>query len=305
MIKKLFSLPLKTLLIIVVLLIAAGVFAYNRSSNDDEKAGQAEAAKYLNFDGRFVFSVPESYSVDEQSVPGAQLIYTGTIAAKIVDDVYNAGGIAVQAIPNLTDHSSKGFKDYVNNTYVVELKKNISPTDVDVKFGKANGDDNARITAKKDGKNLRFIYLKGGQHPAQVVSKSENSQAKKIAETIIDVEASNLKDEEEPLKQALKNVAQLVKDQKAAELYNSAAPALQAENTQQELATALKTAAPYLAGNIAISGGSHTSDGFNAAVRFTPLDPKNQQPTFGSMALKKIDGQWKLEQLTLPSPTPQ
>lgn len=299
MIKKLSSLSHKTLFIILILLVAVGIGIHVRGNDKSSKAGYPE---YLNFAGNYVFSVPKDYSVDEQSVPGAQLVYTGTISAKTVEDVYSANGMAISAVGSLTDHSSKAFKDYIKGTFTSDLKKNLSTSDVKVKFGKTNGADNAQASVSKDGKLIRFVFLKGGQHPAQVVAKSETSNVKIIESTMKDVESSNLKAEADPLRKAITNVAQLVKDQKAAELYNAAAPSLRTENSQEDLNQALKTAAQYTVGNMTISGGNYTPDQFQAAVRFTPLDSKNQQPTFGAMSFKKIDGQWKLEALSLPTP---
>ena len=300
MIKKLSSLSHKTWFIILVLLVAVGAIAYFRGS--DGKTAKAEYPQYYNFAGNYVFSVPKTYSVDEQSVPGAQLVYSGAIEAKTVEDVYNNKGIAVQGIADLTDHSGKGFKKYVNETFVPDLKKNLSTNDIKIKFGKANGGDNVSITANKDGKTIRFIYLKGGQHPAQVVAKEQSSPVKKITETITDLEKSAIKDEAAPIKQAVQNIAQLAKDQKPAELHSSAAKELRDKNSQTELTNALKTASPYTNGNITISGGSYAPNEFSAAIRFVKLDKNDQLPAFGSMSLKKIDGQWKLQALSLPTP---
>lgn len=303
MIKKLTSLSHKALLVILVLLVAVGAVVYFRGNNSDKLTDQPEYPKYVSFAGNYVFSVPKNHAVDEQSVPGAQLIYSGTIEAKTLEDVYNSSGIAAQAIDSLTDHSGGAFKDYVNKTFVDDLKKNISVSDVKIKFGKANGADNARITATKDGKVVRFVYLKGGQHPAQVVAKSETSSVKRIAETIVDVEAGGFNSEVEPIKQTIQTVAQLVKDKKTSELYNAAAPALRQNTSQEDLNRALQTASSFSEGNIVVSGGSYAPDEFTAAMRFTKLNAKpDDQPAIGSMFLRKVDGQWKVELLSLPTP---
>ena len=304
MIKKLSSLSRKTLFIVLVLLVAALAVLYSRGNTDDIIA-KAQHPEYLNFDGNYVFSVPKNYTVDEQSVPGAQLVYTGKIEAKTLEDVYNASGIAVQPITDLTDKSGKAFKKYVNDNYLPELKKNLSTDDVQVKFGKANSADNAAITVKKDGKQYRFVFLKGGQHPVAIVAKQETDALKNIELTMLDVENSDLKSEQDSIKKLIKDTAQLVKDQKAKELYDAASPELKADTTEAELTAALKSASPYTEGNIIISGVSYTPNDFSTVLRFIKLDKNDQQPAVGSLAFKKVDGQWKLELLTLPSPTPQ
>lgn len=301
MIKKLFSLSHKTLLVILILLVGAAAVVYIRGSSSD-KIAKAEHPEYLNFDGNYVFSVPKNYTVDEQSIPGAQLVYTGTITAKTVEDVYNAGGIAVQPITDITDHSGKAFKKYVNDKYLPEFKKNLTVNDVQVKFAEANGADNATVTAKKDGQQYRFIFLKGGSHPAAIVAKQETDALKNIERTLVDVEKSDLKDQQDSIRNSIKDTAQEVKDQKAKDLYATASSELKSSTTEEELFNALKTAILYTEGNIVISGVSYTPNDFSAVLRFTKLDKNDQQPAIGSLAFKKIDGQWKLQTLSLPNP---
>lgn len=272
------------------------------NGNTGIKISKAEYPQYLSFGGNYVFSVPKTYSVDEQSIPGIQLVYTSTISAKNLEDVYNAGGISVQALTELSDHSAKAFKDYVNNTYLEQFKKNDSVKDTQLKFSKENGWDVAHITATKDGKSFRFIYVKNGQHPVVVVAKQETDTFKKIEQTIIDVENSDLKSEAESIKQSAKNIAQSAKDQKAPDLYALTTQELKDKTTQSEIAKALDTAKSYTSGNITISGGNYSPGEFTTAIRFVKLDKNDQQPAFGSMILKKVDGQWKLQALSLPSP---
>ncbi len=303
MIKKLFSLSHKTLLIFLVLLAAVGVLAYARSN--DNKDNKSDYPVYLSFDGYYVFSVPKNYTVDEQSVPGAQLVYSGTITAKTLEDVYNADGIAIQPITDLTDQSGKAFKKYVNDQYLPEFKKNLATDDVQIKFDKANGADNASITAKKDGKQFRFIFLKGGQHPVAIVAKQEADALKDIERTLLDVEKSALKDQQDSIKKLIKDTAQLIKDKKASELYSAGSEELKSSTTEAELAAALKTATPYTEGSIIISGVSYTPDSFSTVLRLIKLDKNDQQPAVGALTFKKVDGQWKLELLTLPDPTRQ
>lgn len=270
--------------------------------NSDDKIAKAQHPEYLNFDGNYVLSVPKSYTVDEQSVLGAQLVYTGKIEAKTLEDVYNASGIAVQPITDITDHSGKAFKKYVNDKYLPELKKNLAVSDTQVKFGKTNGVDNATITVKKDGQQYRFIFLKGGQHPAAVVAKQEVDAIKSIEKTLLDVEKSDLKTEQDSIKKSIKDTAQLVKDQKVKDLYATAASEFKSSTTEEKLTTAFKTATPYTEGNIVISGVSYAPNEFSGVLRFTKLDKKDQQPAIGALSFKKVDGQWKLQALSLPTP---
>ncbi len=300
MIRKLTSLSRKTALILLVIIVAvaAGLFISGRNKGIQVTAGHPE---YLNFGGKFVFTIPKSLNVDEQSVPGAELVYSTPLTAKTVDDVYNQNGIALQAISDLTNHSTKAFKDYVNKTFVPDVKKNLSTNDVKVRFGKANGSDNASITVKKSGQQVRFIFLKGGQHPVSVVAKNESDSFKTIEGTITDVEGSDLKSDSDSVKQAIQTNLQLAKAQKAQDLYTAAAPELRSNNTVGDLTNALKNASSFLNQNILVSGGSYNPNQFSAALRFTPIGNDSAQPSYGAVALKKISGQWKLTSLTLPT----
>lgn len=300
MIRKLTSLSHKTLLVLLVILIAIGAGIY-LNGHREKTVSVKGLPEYINFGSNYVFSVPKSFSVDSQSVLGAELVYSTPMTAKTVEDVYSQNGIAIQPL-NVTDHSSKAFKDYVSGTFVPDLKKNLSTNDVKVKFGNTNGSDNAKVTVKKDSKQVRFIYIKAGQHPASVIAKSETDSFRVIEQTISDVEKTDLKNETDGLKQSIQNNIQLAKDQKAQDLYSVATSELRSQTTQAQLATALNTAAPYLNQNISISGGSYTQGSFSAALRFTPPNQDNPQPAYGSISLKKTDGQWKLQALSLPTP---
>ncbi len=300
MIKKLTFVSRKSLLLVLVIVIAVSAGFYV-SAHRTKPVATNGLAEYLNFGNSYVYKVPKNHSVDAQSVLGAELVYSTPLTAKTVEDVYSQNGIATQAI-NLSDHSSKAFKDYVSGTYLSDLKKNLSTNDVKVKFGKVNGSANAQITIKKDGQQIRFIYLKGGQHPVYVLAKSETDAFKAIEQTITDVENSDLKNESGGIKQAIQTNLQLAKAQKSQDIYSAATPELRSQTSQDKLTSALKTASSYLDQNISVSGGSYSAGEFSAALRFTPAGQDNPQPAFGAITLKKSDGQWKLQALSLPTP---
>lgn len=298
MIRKMARLSHKILLFILFILIAvAGVIFFK---DDKSKTVSSEYPIYVSFVGNYVFNSPKDYVVDERSVPGAQLIYTGTVIAKTVEDVYKANGITVQPVRDLTDTSADGFKEYVNNKFSQELQKSASADEVKASFAKANGIDNARVTATKSGEVVRFVYLKGGQHPAQIVAKNESEAVKKIEDTIVDVEPSSFNNESEPIKQSLKNAAQLIKDKKSVELYGVSAPSLRQSTTQESMASILEAAAPFSAGNITILGGNYRPGEFIAILSFSPSE-QGKQLAYGTLAIKKFEDRWKVEVLTLPT----
>jgi hypothetical protein len=304
MIKKLIT-SHKIIFAILILVVASGIVFATRgkdSKNNGQSSQSSVTPVYLSFEGNYTFDVPKSHIVDEQSVPGAQLVYAGQINAKTLEDVYTAGGISLHPLSDLTDHSGKAFKDYVNDHYVPELKKNLSSNDVQVNFDKQNGQDVVRIDLKKEGKAFRHIYLKGGEHPAGVIAKQDSSTFRGIEQTLRDVEKSDIKNEVTSIKQAVQSAAQLIKAQKAHDFYVNAAPELRTKNSEAELTSAMKTAKPYSDGNITVSGVSYIPNEFSAAIRFTKLDKNDQQPGYGEMNFKKLDGQWKVQTVSLPTP---
>ena len=149
--------PRKLLALVLVLLIAAGVGVY--INRDDKTVLKPEHPEYLSFSGNYVFTVPKNYKVDEQSVPGIQLVYSGTISGKTLDEAYGNNAISLQPISDLTHPSSKEFKAYVNNTFLPDIKKNLSTDDVKLKFAKTAGWDSARAVVASNGKPFPIIFF--------------------------------------------------------------------------------------------------------------------------------------------------
>src|SRR5882672_2551007 len=119
---------LKAFIVVLILLIVAGTGLYIHE-HPKKTIPKPEYPEYLSFAGNYDFSVPKTYNVDEQSVPGSQLVFTGQLSAKTLEDVYNQNGISVAGISDLTDHSDKAFKNYVNTNFLPNLKKDASTSD--------------------------------------------------------------------------------------------------------------------------------------------------------------------------------
>lgn len=294
--KRAFKKPWFLFFILIVLIVSGGI--YWHSANSVRKLDHPE---YLSFVGKYVFSVPKNYVVDEQSIQGIQLVYSGTIANKTIDQVYADNNISLQPVTFLKDKKGNSFKKYINETLVPEQKLKLS-SDVAATFTKAEGWDVAKITVKKDGKPLRFIYIKNGLHPVSIVSKEETDPFKKIEQSVTDVEKTDLSSDGEALKQAAQNVAQQIRDKKAHDLYISAASELKAINTEDQITKLLAAEEVYSQGLITINGGSYSSGEFGTVIYFVPLNT-DFKPASGALYFKKIDNQWKLKAMQLPVPT--
>ncbi len=274
---------------LLILLLGGGWLVFGRSG-----VKKMDYPEYLTFSGNYVFSVPKDYAVDEQAIVGMQLVSKGVVTGKTIDQAYEAGNITLQPITLLKDHKSGTFKDYVNNTFVPGAKKVLSP-DLSTTFTKVDGWDAAKITIKKDGQPLRFIYLKNGLHPVAVISKQESDPFKKVEQSVTDVEKTDLKQEIEPLKKAVQNTAQLLKDKNAAELYKQAAPDFRSKSTQDDVTKLLAAEAVYSQGSEVINGGSYDKNEFGGVINFTPLS-KDFKPAQGALYYLKI------KSLQLPNP---
>src|SRR3989344_5989614 len=283
------------LLLLLVVLIAGGWLLFGRT--DIKKIDHPE---YLSFQGEYVFSVPKDMAVDAHAIQGIQIVHTGSLAGKTIDEVYADNNISLQPVTFLKDKKGDTFKKYINETLVPEQKQKLSP-DVTATFEKSNGGDVAKVTVKKDGQPLRFIYIKNSLHPVSIVSKEETEAFKKIEQSVTDVERTDLKNEAEKLKQAAQTTAQQIKDKKAKELYASAAPQLKTKNSEAQITDLLAAEEVYSQGMIIINGGSYSSGEFGVVIYFIPLN-KDFKPASGALYFKKVDRQWKLSGLQLPNP---
>lgn len=290
------------LLVVLLLVVLVGGATWLYLNQNKAKEPVAKYPKYLAFTGSYVFSVPERYVLDDQSLPGIQLLYKGQISVKTLSDAYDANAIALQPVVALANKKGDDFKKGVTDTFVPELKKLSS--DIDTTFGSEDGLDTARITVKKDGKAVRLVFIKSGKHPVEIVAKEETPAFTSLEQTVTDVESSELKSEITPLKEAVGALAKLVKDQKGSQLYEDSVPEFKAKTTEADLIAALEKSAPYLQGNFAINGAAYRVNPNEFTAVFTSAaTTKDAKPASGVIYLSKADGKWKMKGLNLPSPT--
>ncbi|HWZ65205.1 MAG TPA: hypothetical protein VNX65_00225 [Patescibacteria group bacterium] len=293
-----------TIVVLLVVVLAGWWWLYPRhASLFTSKVEAYQYPEYISLGSNYVFTIPKSLNVYDRAVPGIQILYAGDLTTKTLDEAYQHGGIAVRPISGLTDHSASAFKKYVNDTYVPDLKKNLA-TDVSAQFDTNNGSDVAQVTVKKNGQQLRFIYLKNGQHPAEVVAKDETDAVKKVEQTLVDVEASDIKAEVAPISQAISNIALLIKNQKGSNLYKISSADLRSKISEAGLIDALKAAEPYTSqpSQITINGMGYDGkiNEFTVVMTFDP-PATGDKPASGVLYIDKIDGQWQLKNIKLPS----
>ena len=283
------------LFFLLVVLVAGGWLIFGRSG-----IKKIEHPEYLSFQGDYVFSVPKDMAVDAHAIQGLQIVHSGSLVGKTIDEVYADNNISLQPATFVKNKKGEEFKKYVNETLVPETKQKLS-ADVIVAFTESEGFEVATLTAKKDGKPVRFIYLKNSLHPVSIVSKEETEAFKKITTTVTDVEKTDLKKDAALLKEVTKKAAQQLRDKKAEELYSQAGQELQSKNTQDQISKLLAAEEVYSQGDITINGGSYSGGEFGAVIYFIPLNT-DFTPASGVLYFKKIDNQWKLTGMQLPNP---
>ena len=289
----------RLLAVIVILLLAGGLGLYAKHSST-KTSPKPQYPEYLSFVGKYVFGVPSTKVVDEQSISGFQLVYSGSVKDQTLNQIYEANNITLQPMTFLKDNKKSTFKKYIKDTFVSAAAKDLS-ADAKTQFETKDGWDIAKVTFTRSGQPVRFVYFKNGQHPVSVVSKQETAEFKKIEESLSDVENSDLKAEVPGIKKAIQDTEQLLRDKKATELYKQAAPELRAQNSEIQITASLKAIEVYSQGTMVVNGGSYKDAEFTSLVKFAPLN-KDFQPAPGVFFLKKVDGVWKLQGMQLPNP---
>lgn len=299
MLKKLLKQKKIVTLVVAVAVLVLVTLMLTRTNNQHSKLNYPA---YVNSNTKIVFSVPSSYTVNSQALPGVEVVHSGVLTAKTYDELYNAGNVTLEPITALKDQSAKSFKNYVNTTFMQSLKKKYPSSLIKTKYSKIDGWDVARVTVTQSGRPQRFVYLKNGKHPIAIVSKTENSTIKTINQSVVDVESSPLSGEITPLKQVFQDTATLIVNKNTTELYRQASAALRAKSTQSDLDKIVQAIAAYYAQ----SGGMSVYDGvydgkaktFNAIMNILPSQPGSASIPV-AIYLGKVNNQWQLNGISV------
>ena len=90
------------LFLLLVVLIAGGWLLFGRT--DIKKI---EHPEYLSFQGDYVFSVPKDMAVDTHAIQGLQIVHSGSLVGKTIDEVYADNNISLQPVDFLKNTSMK------------------------------------------------------------------------------------------------------------------------------------------------------------------------------------------------------
>lgn len=275
---------------------AAAVFIFKK-----DKGLPSSGSRYISYTGKYVFDVPQNFSVDEKSVADVQLVYPSSqqINANSIDEAYLQGIVSVQAM-NISDSSEKGFKSFIEGGFSESLKK-ITP-DIKIAYAKKDKLDIAKVTARKDGKIVRFSYFINAKHPVVITGPVESAAVKSIVQTINNIEDSGLNEEQKKMKQAIDDALLFIKAPKAQELYNNSSKELKGTSSVSDIDSALRKASERMKNALTFYGVLYSGNAFSVGLNFWEPSKNQTAPTaFGNLVFIKEDGAWRLQQMVLPT----
>ena len=314
----------RSLLVLVVLAVIAtgGYLAWQKSQREKNQVKLLKTAnesylddqRYISFgtDSDYTFAVPKSYTVSESSTPGVKFLIPGGVDSTTLDSpekTFDASVVAIEAISNVKPFDNKAIKNHVKNTVLPEVKKTASE-DIKTVYAYTGKYRSATITATKDGRQVRQVFVYGGARPYMAVSGTKSDAFLEVINTLISVNDSNIKDDTALIKPVVTATITLLKEGKLQQLYDSASSEFKKKASLNQLTSAVNDSKNDLSRDVLVPGGNIAGNQFFCTLSFQPIE-KDGKSTLGSLNLIKEDNQWKLQGLTLPTsstpstPTPK
>lgn len=297
------------ILIVIAVIVVLGIVVWKKQSQvmgqkkmiKTANESYGDDARYINFGVDYMFAVPKSFSIDEVSISGIQLIIPNGLNLQIdkVDQLYDAAVVAVQPVSEIKANDNASVKKYVEKSLVPDLKKNLSP-DISVKFSKSGKYQAAIIVAKKNGKQVRQVYVYGGAHPFMVASKEVSDAYLEVTSTILSIPDSKHKAEVPKLKAAVQATLSSLQKGEVQKVYDMGTAEFKKSTSTAALTGALKSSSEYINRNILVVGGSLLNDRFTSQVYY-PGATKEDKVGYGLVNLQKEDGEWKVSGINFPT----
>ncbi len=256
-----------------------------------------EHAKYISFDGNYVFSIPEKSVVDGTSLPGNTIIYPdslSTINGLNIEQLYIAGAVVVQPITDLKDNNKKTFAEYTNGTLASSLRQ-VMKSATDVRQAKQGSIEANRIFAiTNDGKRLRVVYAVDFTQPIAIGASQEHDLMKVVGSTVEDFQTSSIKPDIDEAVAATKQVISLIRAQDVAAITKMSTPEFRSSQTNEQLQTELKILHDQFQRSAAIAGGTYNGTTFLAQFILAP-EMKEVPAARGIISLQKTGQTWSVE----------
>jgi len=292
----------KVLFVVAGVVIAFGIGYVIRPKMHVNNTQPGEiVAKYVSFEGSYLFSIPTKYLTNETAINGATLVYPDSlnISGKNLDELYKADVVAVQSIAALKDDNAEAFNSYVKNTLASDLRKNLH-TGSDVRLAKQSGVEGLKLFAlTNDGKHQRAIYALDYTQPVMLAARDEIDALKVLGSSIEDYKKSKLKPDIDQAATATKSIVELIQKQDTAGIAKQSTDEFNKNAPRNRLSGDLKIADNYLNRHISIVGGTYNGNEFVAQLVFESF-AKDQTPGSGLISLLKQGNNWKLDALQLP-----
>ncbi len=303
--KKLQHIPRKIYLPLLglVLVLAAGL-AYRQIWHKSAKPAESVVveAKYVSFNGGYLFSIPARYVANETAIAGVTIAYPESQpmpSGKKLEELYTTGAVAVQLITQLKDDNEQAFKDYVNNTLAADLRKTLNSAS-DVREA-SRGSIYAKEVFALDnsGAHLRVAAAINFPQPVLITAANDNEPFKTIFSTTEDLRKSKLKPDIDHAAQAAKSVADMLYRQDASGIRDKSTTDFNKNVTKNQLVANLSLSATYLDRKITVVGGTYDGKVFIAQLAFEPKTT-DKVPVSGVMSLSKQGKNWELDGFQLP-----
>ncbi len=288
-------------LLIIVVCLGVGTFVWHKYNKTATPVAATVNARYVSFEGSYTFAIPENRSVDEISIPGVALVYSGdSVQAKSFDELYANGVIAIQPISALKDNNTEALKKYANDVVTADLRKSLHSASDLQELKQGNIVIEKAYAIDKDGKRLRTIYAFGLTQPVLAAAADEGGALKIISSSIEDFNKSKLKPDIDKAANTTKQILTLAKSKDASGILKQSTGDLRKKMSKDKLSEALQASASRFDGSVAIVGGSYNGNVFIAQVLFRTKNDTTKFAT-GTVELHKEGDVWKLQAMQLPT----
>lgn len=291
---------------LVFLVIAVGLFFggyFLRQSADSSQLTRQtidqKKSYYISFDDYF-YEIPKQKTVDDRLVPGGQFLYNIGVAIKTntLDDIFNSGAIAVQALIPLNG-DSQAFERYINESVKPSAASAFKGTpEVTFDNRKSNKTRIAEVVSKKDGSVIRRQYIVNLPQSVAIISKDDGEAYRKIGESV--GQASVTFSDYEEMKLAVLSSSFMLSNRMFEDMYRLAHDDLRGATSVDEMNRIADRSKDIFTLQAKVSGVKLTKDEMTATIHYIDLAKPSNNKT-GTLIFRLSTGEWKLFTLQLPS----
>ncbi|MEK7202069.1 MAG: hypothetical protein AAB669_00845 [Patescibacteria group bacterium] len=292
----------------LALLIAVGLFfggfiisQFTNSSRAIVQTIDQKKSYYISFDD-YYYEVPKQKAVDDRLVAGGQFLYNfgAAIKTNTLDDIFNDGAIAVQALIPLNGDNG-AFERYINESVQPSAESAFKGT-AEVTFDNRQSDQVrvAEVTAKKDGTVVRRQYIINLPQSVAVISKDDSEAFRSIGASV--GQASAKFSDYDKMKLQVLAQSYMLNNRMFDDMYRLAHEDFRGATSVEAINRLADKSKDIFTLQVKVSGVNLTKDEMTATIHY--IDSKNPANNkTGTLVFRKNTGEWKLLTLQLPSGT--